>query len=98
MECSFFYHFLYRKPIYSYKEIKSGVKENIYIFDSIIYGDATYIFENDWEKVSKLSKKEIIKNNLAKLNDQSYAEYYEEFIKFQMDISKDLQAKIIKSK
>jgi hypothetical protein len=40
--------------------------KNIYIFDSIIYGDATYIFENDWEKVSKLTKKEIITQGLAK--------------------------------
>lgn len=39
---------------------------NIFIFDSIIYGDATYIFEDNWERVSKLTKKEIITQGLAK--------------------------------
>ena len=57
-----------------------------------------YKLENDIPIYVQARELEIIKNNLAKLNDQSYAEYYEEFIKFQMDISKDLQAKIIKSK
>lgn len=57
-----------------------------------------YKLENDIPIYDQARELEIIKNNLAKLNDQSYAEYYEEFIKFQMDISKDLQAKIIKSK
>lgn len=41
-------------------------KQSIFIFDSIIYGDATYIFEDDWEQVSKLTKKEIITQSLAK--------------------------------
>ena len=40
--------------------------KNIYIFDSIIYGNATYIFEGEWENVSKLTKKEIISNDLQK--------------------------------
>lgn len=40
--------------------------KNIFIFDSIIYGDATYIFEDNWEYVSKLTKKEIITQGLAK--------------------------------
>lgn len=31
-----------------------------------MYGKATYIFENDWKTVSKLTKKEIIQNKLAK--------------------------------
>lgn len=34
--------------------------------DSIIYGNATYIFEGDWIIVSRLTKSEIIKNKLAK--------------------------------
>jgi hypothetical protein len=38
---------------------------NLFIFDSIIYGDAMYIFKNDWENVSKLTKKEILQENLA---------------------------------
>lgn len=40
--------------------------KNMFIFDSIIYGDATYIFEDSWEHVSKMTKKEIINQNLAK--------------------------------
>ncbi|MGO3752045.1 MAG: hypothetical protein ACTJGH_04665 [Peptoniphilaceae bacterium] len=40
--------------------------KDIFIFDSIVYGDATYIFDNNWEYVSKLTKKEIITQGLAK--------------------------------
>ena len=31
-----------------------------------MYGQATYVFDRDWEKVSKLTKKQIIDNNIAK--------------------------------
>ena len=41
-------------------------QKNLFVFDSIIYGDAMYIFEDDWEEISKLTKKEIIQNGLAK--------------------------------
>lgn len=41
-------------------------EKNIYIMDSIIYGNATYIFEGEWKVVSRLTKSEIIKNKLAK--------------------------------
>ena len=40
--------------------------KELYIFESIAYGNATYIFEGEWENVSKLSKKEIIDRRLAK--------------------------------
>lgn len=46
-------------------EFKTQSKK-IYIIDSIMYGKATYIFENDWKTVSKLTKKEIIQDELAK--------------------------------
>lgn len=41
-------------------------KKELYIFESIAYGNATYIFEGEWENVSKLSKKEILDRRLAK--------------------------------
>lgn len=40
--------------------------KGLYVFDSIMYGQATYVFDKDWEKVSKLTKKQIIDNNIAK--------------------------------
>ncbi|MBL3537995.1 hypothetical protein JMK96_11060 [Lactobacillus sp. GPR40-2] len=40
--------------------------KQLYILDSVIYGNATYIFSDSWENVSKLSKKEIIQGNLEK--------------------------------
>lgn len=40
-------------------------KKNLFIFDSIMYGQATYVFKDSWEKVSKLTKKQIIENELA---------------------------------
>lgn len=32
--------------------------------ENMIYGNATYVFRDNWEELSKLSKAEIIKNNL----------------------------------
>lgn len=39
---------------------------NQYVCDSIFIGNALYILDDDWEQVSKLTKKEIINNSLAK--------------------------------
>lgn len=41
-------------------------KRNIYIFESIYFGNATYIFEDDWENLSKLTKAEILNFSLQK--------------------------------
>ncbi|HFU4514929.1 TPA: hypothetical protein ACGPAT_002199, partial [Streptococcus suis] len=41
-------------------------QKNLFVFDSIIYGDAMYIFEDNWEEISKLTKKEIIQKGLSK--------------------------------
>lgn len=35
-----------------------------YVFESIHFGNATYIFDDSWETVSKLSKSEILKGNV----------------------------------
>lgn len=42
------------------------VSKNIYILESIYVNNATYILENDWETLSKLSKSEILNNDLHK--------------------------------
>lgn len=42
-----------------------GFKDKeLYVFESANVGNATYIVKGDWESVSKMSKAEIIKNNL----------------------------------
>ncbi|QCU21000.1 hypothetical protein BPGQ101_19680 [Bacillus altitudinis] len=42
-----------------------GFKEKeIYVFESAIVGNATYVIKGDWENVSKMSKAEIMQNNL----------------------------------
>lgn len=46
--------------VFYYKE------KGLYMFDSIMYGKATYVFDVDWEKVSHLTKKQIIDNHIAK--------------------------------
>lgn len=38
----------------------------LFVFESIHLGNATYVFDKNWEAVSKLSKGEILKNNLHK--------------------------------
>lgn len=40
--------------------------EEIYIFDSIKYGNATYIFDGDWESLSKMTKQQIISGHYEK--------------------------------
>lgn len=39
-------------------------EREIYVFESANLGNATYIVKGDWESVSKMSKAEIIQNNL----------------------------------
>lgn len=42
-----------------------GFKDkNVYICESPIYGNATYIFGKDWKTLSKMSKAEILRNDL----------------------------------
>jgi hypothetical protein len=38
----------------------------LYIFESLYHGNATYIFDDEWKKLSKKSKAEILDNNLQK--------------------------------
>jgi len=38
--------------------------KNIYVCESIHYGNATYVFAEDWEELSKKTKAEILDNNL----------------------------------
>ena len=39
---------------------------NLYICESAFYGNATYIFESDWEELSRLTKAEILNQELQK--------------------------------
>ncbi|MBM5575326.1 hypothetical protein [Deefgea sp. CFH1-16] len=39
-------------------------KKGLYALESPIFGNATYMFKDDWEFVSKLTKKDIIHNAL----------------------------------
>ena len=41
-------------------------EKNIYALESLFTGNATYIFEENWEYLSKLSKAEILKESLQK--------------------------------
>jgi hypothetical protein len=40
--------------------------KNLYVCESIFYGNATYIFAEGWEELSKKNKAEILDNNLQK--------------------------------
>lgn len=40
----------------------------------------------------------IIESNLSKLNNNDYRDYYKDFIKLQLKVSKDLQKSIIEKK
>ena len=38
--------------------------KNLYVCESIHYGNATYVFAEDWEELSKMTKAQILDNNL----------------------------------
>jgi hypothetical protein len=40
--------------------------QNLYVLESAMYGNATYVFEGDWATLSKLTKAEILAGNLHK--------------------------------
>lgn len=40
------------------------LRKNIVVMENMIYGNATYVFKDNWKELSKLSKAEIIHNNL----------------------------------
>lgn len=39
-------------------------KKNLVLMENMLYGNATYVFRDNWAELSKLSKAEIIKHNL----------------------------------
>lgn len=41
-------------------------QKNLYVLESLYTGNATYVFEEDWEQLSKLTKAEIIQGNLQR--------------------------------
>ncbi|WKK69239.1 hypothetical protein [Brochothrix thermosphacta] len=58
--------------------------KNLFIFDSILYGDAMYVFKNDWINVSRLTKREIIQNELAEeriIHNKSWKAKLNRFLK-----------------
>jgi hypothetical protein len=41
-------------------------KKNIFVLESAYYGNATYVFEKQWEKLSQMTKAEILNESLQK--------------------------------
>jgi len=41
-------------------------EKNIYVLESLYYGNATYIFDDNWEDLSKKTKAEVLNENLQK--------------------------------
>ena len=42
-------------------------RKGLVLMENMIYGNATYVFRDNWEELSKLSKAEIIKHNLHEM-------------------------------
>lgn len=40
--------------------------KNLFVMENVLYGNATYVFENEWEQFSMLTKADIIHNDLFK--------------------------------
>lgn len=57
------------------------VHKNLYILESVIPNNATYIFEKDWEELSKLSKAEILDFKLHKARIVHNSNWKKEFNK-----------------
>ena len=59
-------------------------QKNIYILESPTQGNATYIFNESWEEFSKLSKSELINNNLHSdrfIHNKSWSENIDAILK-----------------
>lgn len=41
-------------------------RKNLYVLESLYYGNATYVFEENWETLSRLTKAEILTGNFQK--------------------------------
>ena len=41
-------------------------ENNLYLFESIFHGNATYVFGNDWKRLSKMTKAQILNKKLQK--------------------------------
>ncbi|MCI2056857.1 MAG: hypothetical protein LKJ86_06885 [Oscillibacter sp.] len=55
--------------------------KNLYILESILPNNATYVFENQWEELSKLTKAEILNQDLQKARIIHKANWVAEFNK-----------------
>lgn len=56
-------------------------KKNLYILESIAPNNATYVFENQWEELSKLTKAEILNHDLQKARIIHNSNWVSEFKK-----------------
>ena len=54
------------KDQYALADILPGYHKNLFVVENPLYGNATYVFDNNWEEFSKLSKSDVINNNLMK--------------------------------
>ena len=41
-------------------------EKNLFVMENVMYGNATYVFDDDWEQFSQLTKAEIIQNDFQK--------------------------------
>ena len=46
--------------------IHGFTKKDIYVLESMYYGNATYIFGDGWEQLSKMTKAEVLNEQLQK--------------------------------
>lgn len=51
--------------------------KNIFLLESIIYGNATYVLGKDWEQVSKMTKAEVLKEEIHKQRIIHRANWFE---------------------
>ena len=49
---------------------------NLYVLESLLYGNATYALSEDWQSVSQLSKAEILNNRLHKCRVVHHANWF----------------------
>ncbi len=58
-------------------------KKKIYVLESMYYGNATYIFDEDWEELSQMTKAQILNESLQKarvVHRESWEEKFKEII------------------
>ena len=69
--------------------ISAAKEQKLYLLESVYFGNATYILGEQWEEISKLTKAEVLNENLYKSRIIHQADWHKQIHKL---LSENLSA------